>query len=141
MLKNVALALPLAALLPLIAATSAAEARPKNINCAKAESTVEMTYCADRDFIAADKSLNSTYRRAIRKTRERDLDEPYDARHYEGAMRKAQRAWVGYRDADCKYLKAQEWSGGTGTSAAVLGCMTEKTTSRTRELQERFDDE
>ncbi|MBA2124786.1 hypothetical protein DLM45_00920 [Hyphomicrobium methylovorum] len=141
MQKALTLAISLAALAPLLALSTAAEARSKGINCAKANSTYEINYCADRDFTAADKELNKTYRRAIRKTRERDLDEPYDSAQYEGAMRKAQRAWVGYRDADCKHLTAQEWSGGTGTSAAVLGCMTEKTTTRTRELQERYEAE
>lgn len=82
-------ALPLAVLLPLLATTSAAEARPRNINCAKAKSTAEMNYCADRDFAAADKALNKTYRRAIGKTRDRDLEEPYDAARFEGAMREA----------------------------------------------------
>jgi hypothetical protein len=31
-----------------------------------------------------------------------------------------------------------EWSGGTGTSSAVLGCMTELTKARAKDLAERY---
>jgi uncharacterized protein YecT (DUF1311 family) len=113
-------------------------ARAEDINCANASSTVEMNFCADKDFEAADKALNATYEATLATTKTRDLEEPYDAKSFEEAMRAAQRAWVAYRDADCKGLVAQEWAGGSGTSAAVLGCMTEKTIERTKELKERY---
>ncbi len=129
-------------LLPLLALglafIFAPAARAEDINCANASSTVEMNFCADKDFEAADKALNATYEATLASTKTRDLEKPYDAKSFEEAMRAAQRAWVAYRDADCKGLVAQEWAGGSGTSAAVLGCMTEKTIERTKELKERY---
>jgi uncharacterized protein YecT (DUF1311 family) len=68
----------------------------------------------------------------------RDLPKPYDARSFEDAMRASQRAWVAYRDADCKDLVAQEWSGGTGATSTILQCMTEMTIRRTKDIRQRF---
>jgi uncharacterized protein YecT (DUF1311 family) len=129
-------------LLPLLALALAfifaPTARAEEIDCANASSTVEMNFCADKDFAAADKALNAAYEAALASTKTRDLEKPYDAKNFGDAMRAAQRAWVAYRDADCKGLVAQEWGGGSGTSAAVLGCMTEKTMERTKELKDRY---
>jgi len=111
-----------------------------DIDCANAASTVEMNVCADKDYQAADKALNTAYATAMAYIRTRDMEKPYDAASFETAMRNAQRAWVAYRDADCKDLVAQEWSGGTGATSAILGCMTEKTIQRTKDLKERYAD-
>ena len=125
-------------LLALLVAGLASATQAETIDCANASSTVEMNFCADKDFQAADKALNAAYEAALASTKTRDLEKPYDAKSFEAAMRAAQRAWVAYRDADCKDLTAQEWSGGTGTTSAVLGCMTEKTMQRTKDLKERY---
>lgn len=122
--------------LPLTFATSRATAQ--TVDCANAATTVEINFCAEKDFDAADKDLNAAYAAALASTKTRDLDKPYDAKSFEAAMRESQRAWLAYRDADCKDLVAQEWTGGTGAAAAILGCMTEKTAQRTKELRERF---
>lgn len=117
---------------------AAVSAQAQTIDCNNASSTVEMNFCADRDYKAADKTLNAAYLAALTYIRSRDMEMPYDARSFEDAMRNAQRTWVAYRDADCKDLVAQEWSGGSGASSAILGCMTEKTIRRTKELKERY---
>lgn len=111
------------------------------INCADAGTTVELNFCADKDYQAADKALNAAYANAVDYIRTRGDDEkPYDTASFEEAMRNAQRAWIAYRDADCKDLVAQEWSGGTGATAAILGCMTQKTIQRTKELKDRYSE-
>lgn len=123
-------------ILPFVIGSHSAQAQ--TIDCAKASSTVEMNFCADKDFQAADKSLNEAYAAALASIKTRDLEKPYDAKSFEAAMRASQRAWLAYRDADCKDLVPQEWSGGSGTTSAVLGCMTEKTMQRTKDLKERY---
>jgi uncharacterized protein YecT (DUF1311 family) len=117
---------------------AAVSAHAQTIDCNNASSTVEMNFCADKDYQAADKSLNTAYATALAYIRSRDMEKPYDAKSFEDSMRNAQRTWVAYRDADCRDLVAQEWSGGSGASSAILGCMTEKTNQRTKELKERY---
>lgn len=115
-------------------------AHAQNIDCANALSTVEMNFCAEKDFNTADTALNSAYSAALAFVKGRDLEKPYDAKSFEEALRASQRAWLAFRDADCKDLVAQEWSGGTGTAAASLGCMTAKTIERTKDLKERYQE-
>lgn len=107
-------------------------AQAQKIDCENASSTVEMNFCAEKDFKAADKDLNVAYANAVAFIKERKLDKPYDFKSFEEALRTAQRTWLAYRDSDCKDLIAQEWSGGSGTAAASLECMTAKTIERTR---------
>lgn len=109
------------------------------IDCANANSTVEMNFCSDKAFDEADAKLNAVYQNVLAQIAKSDLEKPYDRASWEAAMREAQRAWVAFRDADCKGAVPMEWSGGTGTSAAVSGCMTEKTETRAKELSERYD--
>lgn len=110
------------------------------IDCANAASTVEINFCADKEYQAADKDLNAAYAKALKSVRTRDMEKPYDAKSFEAALRGAQRAWVAYRDADCKDVEAQIWTNGSGATAAILGCMTEKTVQRTNDLKEQFGD-
>ncbi len=108
------------------------------IDCTDPSTTYEMNFCSDKDFRAADAKLNATYKKVLAHIAESDLEPPYDAASWEKAMRESQRAWVAFRDADCKGVVPMEWSGGTGTGSAVAGCMTEKTNTRTQELEERY---
>lgn len=109
------------------------------IDCDNASSTVEMNFCSDKAFQEADAKLNAVYKKVLAHIAEADLEKPYDRDSWEKAMRESQRAWVAFRDADCKGAVPMEWSGGSGTSAAVNGCMTEKTEARTKELTERYE--
>jgi len=109
------------------------------IDCAKAMSTVEINFCADKDYQAADKVLNETYALALKFTRDRNLEKPYDAKSFEEALRNAQRSWIAYRDAECKGVVPQQFAGGTITTSAILGCMTRETVRRTKELKDLMD--
>jgi uncharacterized protein YecT (DUF1311 family) len=122
-----------ALLLPCALAMPASAAEPK-LDCSKAMNTIEMNQCADRDYAAADAKLNAAYQKALNYIKSTENPKPYDAAAWEKALRASQTAWIAFRDADCKGLVPMSWTGGTGTTVAVLGCMTEKTELRTKEL-------
>lgn len=134
MMSRAALGL-LAALLP-----AAAAAQPNPIDCANATSTVEMNYCAEQEFDKADQALNTAYQRVIAAIAKSESDAPYDPKSWEAALRQSQRAWVAFREAECKGLVPMEWGGGTGTTQAVLICMTRLTKARTEDLKGHLQD-
>lgn len=109
------------------------------IDCGNAVSTFEMNACADKDFSAADKALNSAYQKALKDVPAMATEKPYDAKSWETALRASQRAWLAFRDAECNNHVAMFWSGGTGATTEILGCMTDKTKARTKELNDHYD--
>jgi len=109
-----------------------------SVDCANANSTIEMNYCAEQDYDAADDALNEAYQNALAIIKDSDNPPPYDSKSWEEELRKAQRAWIAFRDAECKGLVPMEWSGGTGTTLAVLNCLTRLTRYRTATLRERY---
>ena len=78
----------LAALLPL-------PALAQDVDCATAETTVEMSYCASLDFDAADADLNQAYGAAMETAQGYDGDQ-------EALLRDAQRAWIAFREAPAR---------------------------------------
>ncbi|MFN3868295.1 MAG: lysozyme inhibitor LprI family protein, partial [Hyphomicrobiaceae bacterium] len=117
-----------------------AESEPQ-IDCANASSTLEMNFCADKDFTAADKALNAAYQRALKAVpgMADGASDRFSARNWEKALRDSQRAWLAYRDAECREHIPMFWGGGTGTTVAVIGCLTALTNARTKELRESYD--
>lgn len=127
------------ALFAFLFATTVPALADDRINCAEQNTTVEINFCAEKDFKAADSRLNAAYKKVLAQIAERDLDGPYDRRSFEEAMRKSQRAWVAFRDAECRGVVPMDWSGGSGTTAAVLMCLTDMTTARTKDFVDRYN--
>ncbi|MGF1621535.1 MAG: lysozyme inhibitor LprI family protein [Rhodomicrobiaceae bacterium] len=121
-----------------LASQSSFAQTPNPIDCSEAVTTVEMNYCAERDYERADEKLNAIYQRVVTAIRDSDGQPPYDPRNWESELRNAQRSWIAFRDAECKGLVPMEWGGGTGTAVAVLSCMTELTKARTKAFQDRY---
>jgi len=109
------------------------------VDCGDIRNTYESNVCSERRLAEVDRRLNDVYKRVLDHIARDGGDKPYDPASWTESMKVAQRAWVAFRDADCKGVVPMEWSGGTGTTAAVLGCMITKTEARTRELEERYD--
>jgi uncharacterized protein YecT (DUF1311 family) len=128
-----AFALAVIALLAAPASTAAGA-----IDCSNATSTVEMNARAEKQYVAADAELNDVDGNAVAYIAKRGGEKPYDAKGWDAVLRTPQRAWIAFRDADCKGLVPMSWGGGTGTSVAMLGCMTHLTQERTKMLKERF---
>ena len=109
-------------------------------DCSDARNTVEMNQCADKAYAAADAELNAAYQQLLAKIAKTGGEKPYDAKSWENALRASQRAWVAFRDAQCKGLAPMEWGGGTGTTVAVLGCMTGLTRERVAMLRSHLSE-
>ncbi|CAA6818015.1 MAG: Unknown protein [uncultured Sulfurovum sp.] len=62
------------------------------IKCKEDGTQLEMNKCAHDDFLKADKELNQVYK-ALRKVKKED-------KLFLKNLKKAQRAWLAYRDAD-----------------------------------------
>lgn len=119
-----------------------AEAEPA-IDCAKASTTPEIAFCADKDFQAADAALNAAYKAMMARidaaTSEDDNTARTQRRSWREAVTEAQRKWIAFRDTDCAAVGAA-WMGGTGMGAAVSTCLAETTRARTAELKKRVRD-
>lgn len=139
MTKRLSIAL---AAIVLVTATAPALARDRagpKIDCENAFSTYEINACADRDYRKADKKLNRAYQDALRSVDDVSGGGPYDSKTWTKSLRTSQRAWIGFRDAECKGHTPKHWGGGTATTSQVLGCMKAKTEQRTRELTNAYD--
>ena len=113
---------------------------PLPADCTEAMSTMEMNACAGAEFEKADAELNRVYKAAIASIPEMATDEqPFDKASWEEALRASQRAWIAFRDAECEGHVEKFWGGGTGGTVDIIGCKTEKTEQRTKELKQRYE--
>lgn len=114
-----------------IAMPSAARAE----NCGQYETTIDINECASRNYQAADKELNEAFERAIANAKASDRDVQGVDYSYEAALRKAQRAWMAFRDSDC--AQPPRPLSGTMDTMQELLCLQDRTIERTKELDPR----
>ena len=117
-------ALAAAALLGAAVSASAGDQGDPGQDCGV--STPEMVDCLNAQAAQWDKKLNAAYKAAL------DAAEPKQREQ----LRKAQRLWVQYRDANCTYYSLGEGSIARVQAAECLRGMTEK---RAKELQNGSD--
>lgn len=108
------------------------------VDCSKATSNIEMTFCAEIDLKRADAELNVVWRQALGTIDKATEMEPPMRAKWSAALRTAQRAWIAFRDADCGEPIGYEWNGGSGMGLATLTCQVARTTARTADLRERY---
>lgn len=118
---KLALALALA---PFLLAAAPAAADDK-LDCAHAEAQQDMNRCAEQDFERADAVLNRDYKKLLA-----GLDAPNA-----GLLRTAQRAWLSFRDSECKFEAAPN-TGGSIYPLVYSGCLTALTKDRTKQLKQ-----
>jgi len=104
------------------------------VDCANAVAQVEMNFCAEQEFQAADAALNAVYKQARAAMRDTDAGLPVAERGAEAALRDAQRAWVIFRDQAC-VAEAYGWHGGSGQPMIYSGCRARLTQTRVSDLQ------
>jgi len=95
---------------------------------------MEMTFCAEQDWIAADEDLNAAWPPAMERMRALDEDQPEDLKGAAEALRAAQRAWVSYRDLACT-AEGYQVRGGSMEPMVIYACRARLTEARTEELQ------
>jgi uncharacterized protein YecT (DUF1311 family) len=122
MSKPVISALILATILPVFGGSVNAQ-KPK-LNCANASTTVEMKYCSQVSYTAADKKLNQVYKQvsATIKGEQKQL------------LVSGQTAWIKFRDNSCDF-EVYPSRGGTGYEIFRNGCLERLTQQRTKDLQ------
>jgi uncharacterized protein YecT (DUF1311 family) len=109
----------------LLAISASSQAIAPKIDCAKANSTVEMKYCSQLSYQAADKQLNLVYRKVLGTTQ----GEPRQL------LITGQQAWIKFRDNSCDFEVYQS-RGGTGYEIFRNGCLEKLTKQRTQNLQD-----
>jgi len=115
--------------LPLAFATPAA-ADPASPDCmANAQTTLEMSECAHADRTAADAELNRVYGQLLASLA--DAGE-------RAALKKAERAWITFRDAHCAFATFSS-RGGTIHGVEVASCLADTTRARTAQLREAIE--
>ena len=88
------------------------------------QSTMGMIACAGAELKLQDARLNRAYQAAMKR-----LDQP----RQRAALRKAQRAWIAFRDADCASLYDQDW--GSLSRIEANACMLDHTARRANALE------
>jgi uncharacterized protein YecT (DUF1311 family) len=89
------------------------------------------------ELAAADRRLNQVYQRRIADARADDRRDRRGRGWYgqEEALRVSERAWISFRDAECRYLTQQD-IGSRMHASLVRGCLVEQVEERTDELRE-----
>jgi uncharacterized protein YecT (DUF1311 family) len=108
------------------------------VDCANAMSQADMNQCAYLDFEKADAELNAVYKQAMKAATDNDKQAAEMNEAYVGAvaeLKKAQRAWIDYRDGNCEGM-SREALGGSMQSMLTSGCQARMTEARTKELRE-----
>lgn len=118
-----------------VAALTAAPALAlaQDVDCAAAEVQMELTYCAEQDWLAADADLNAAYGVARKLMQGIDADLEASQRGAADYLRDGQRAWVTFRDATCA-AEGYTMHGGSAEPMVIYGCRARLTEQRTADL-------
>ena len=104
--------------LPLLVLPSSAHAQ-----CEDKQTTMEMVNCMDGEVKRADAELNRVYQAALKKHRPENAVK----------LRKAQRAWIAFREAQCQ-AEGSIYEGGTIQPIVEAHCRVKLTQERTKDL-------
>jgi len=82
------------------------------------------------EFAKADKELNTVYNQLKSKL------EPEDKK----ALVNAQKAWLTFRDLNCKFVSKEDSEGGAIATKMKVDCLTQSTLERVKELKELLEE-
>ena len=112
-----------------LANPSSGQKEGKSDPCAHVSSQSEMTMCWRKVHTAADTRLNRVYRQLLSMLGDEEKLE----------LKKAQTAWLKYRDANCEFA-ANQYKGGSMRPMIYAICLAEMTENRTTELRSQIKD-
>ena len=100
------------------------------VDCANASDQATMNQCAGQEFKSTDKELNAMYQQIIGRLK----DNPDRKKLLVGA----QRAWIGFRDTECKF-SASGVEGGSVYPLIYSNCLTVVTKARIEALKQYLE--
>lgn len=107
----------------------------QDVNCAEAVTQIEMTFCAEQAWRAADEDLNLAWGLVVEQARAIQSALPADAPvDIEEDLRRAQRVWIEFRDLACAAESHMAW-GGSMAPMLVYTCRERLTRQRTEDLR------
>lgn len=95
------------------------------VDCKNAVATPDINECASIEQKKVEDKLNKAYQQVIKS-----IGEPATKK----ALIEAQRAWVRFREADCKAVYEQ-YKTGTIRTVMFIGCMQEHAEQRIKDLE------
>lgn len=115
----------------------------QEVDCSRPDlSTVELKFCAQKEYERADRVLNSVYRDVVARAKAFDRDASgtgtLPPKMYEKLVA-SEKAWITLRDANCG-LEATKYWGGTAYGLVLTQCLTKETAQRTDYLLALFND-
>lgn len=105
----------------------------QDIDCENAMTQMDMTLCAGQAFEEADADLNDAYGQARAAMQAMDDALAPPDRGADDALRKAQRAWVAFRDLACD-AEGFVVRGGSMEQMMILTCLDRLTRQRAEDL-------
>ena len=100
------------------------------VDCANASDQATMNQCAGQEFKSTDKELNVVYQQITGRLK----DNPDRKKLLVGA----QRAWIGFRDIECKF-SASGVEGGSVYPLIYSNCLTVVTKARIEALKQYLE--
>ncbi|MCX2545253.1 lysozyme inhibitor LprI family protein [Pseudomonas sp. COW5] len=97
------------------------------VDCANASDQATMNQCAGQEYKAADKELNAVYQQITARLK--------DNAEGKKLLISAQRAWIGFRDAECNF-SASGVAGGSVYPLIYSNCLTSVTKVRIEALKQ-----
>jgi uncharacterized protein YecT (DUF1311 family) len=120
-----------------------AQAEEPKIDCKSPDTQYDMNMCAGRRAEREDAALNRQWVKTKAVMAKRDADETGmrddGDPSYVNALLASQRAWLAFRDAECK-LASYSMRGGSAQSLEFSECIVTLTADRTRQLAQLAKD-
>lgn len=101
----------------------------QSVDCSNAKTQLEMNQCAQKQFAAADKELNTLYKKLMTRL----------APGLKTALTQSQRKWIAFRDEEAK-IYSLLYEGGSMEPLAVYNSKTQSTQARIKQLKDLYEE-